>query len=152
MCLEVSSCKSQVPELEPVTYCNFNVCPHCALQGKQSLLCRLCEGIAMISRSDGKTFHLLLADYPARCPAASASGNTEKTSVCLWYSHASDAGSTCSTVVVLRDSELTYAGLFRLIETAADLLAKQLANSYRPPTLCELVNDGLRTLALVAIR
>jgi hypothetical protein len=49
--------------------------------------------------------------------------------------------------VILRDSGLTYAGLFRLIETAADLLAKQLANSYHPPTLCELVNDGLRTVA-----
>jgi hypothetical protein len=54
---------------------------------------------------------------------------------------------TCSTVVILRDAGLNYAGLFRLIETAADLLAKQLANSYRPPTLCELVNGGLRTMA-----
>jgi hypothetical protein len=114
------------PQLEPVTYRNFNVCPHCTLHGKQSLLCRLCEGIPMIALSDGKTFHLLLADYPARYPAESASGNTEKTSVCFWYSHVSDPGSTCSTVVILRDSGLTYAGLFRLIETAADLLAKQL--------------------------
>jgi hypothetical protein len=57
----------------------------------------------------------------------------------FWHSNVSDAGSTCSTVVFLRDSGLTYAGLFRLIEIAADLLAKQLANSYRPPTLCELM-------------
>ena len=60
--------------------------------------------------------------------------------------YVSDAGSTCSTVVILRDSGLTYAGLFRLIKTAADLLAKQLANCYRPRKLCELVNDGLRTV------
>ena len=40
-------------------------------------------------------------------------------------------GSTCSTVVILRDAGLNYAELFRLIETAADLLAKQPANSYR---------------------
>jgi hypothetical protein len=64
-------------------YRNFNEYPHCALHGKQSLLCRLCEGIAMISRSDGKTFHLLLADYPARYPAATASGNTEK-NLCMF--------------------------------------------------------------------
>jgi hypothetical protein len=57
------------PRLEPITYRNFNVCPHCILHGKQSLLCRLCEGIPMISRSDGKTFHLLLADHPAQYPA-----------------------------------------------------------------------------------
>jgi hypothetical protein len=81
-----------------------------------------------------KTSHLLLTDYPARYPAERASGNTEKTSVCFWYSHVLDGGSTCSTVVILRDAGLNCAGLFRLIETAADLLAKQLANSYRPPT------------------
>lgn len=99
----------------------------------------------MISRSDGKTSHLRLADYPARYPGERASGNTD--SVSLWYSHVPDGGSTGSTVVILRDAGLNYAGLFRLIETAADLLAKQLANSYRPPTLCELVNGGLRTMA-----
>jgi hypothetical protein len=67
--------------------------------------------------------------------------------VCFWYSHVLDSGSTGSAVVILRDPGLNYAGLFRLIETAADLLAKQLMNSYRPPSLCELVNDGLRTMA-----
>ena len=60
------------PQLEPITYRNFNLCPHCVFHGEQSLLCRLCEGIPMISRSDGKTFHLLLADYPARYPAERA--------------------------------------------------------------------------------
>jgi hypothetical protein len=50
-------------------------------------------------------------------------------------------------VVIRHDAGRKYAGLFRLIETAADLLAKQLANPYRPPTLCELVNGGLRTMA-----
>ena len=89
----------------------------------------------------------LLTDYPARYPAERASGNTKKTSVCFWYSHVLDGGSSCSTVVILPDAGLSYAGLFRLIETAADLLAKQLANSYRPSTLCELVNGGLRTMA-----
>jgi hypothetical protein len=83
----------------------------------------------MISRSDGKTFHLLLADCPARYPAGRASGNTEKNSVCFWYSRVLDSGSTGSTVAILRDPGLNYAGLFPLIETAADLLAKQLMNS-----------------------
>jgi hypothetical protein len=135
------------PQLEPITYRNFNVCPHCILHGKQSLLCRRCEGIPMISRSNGKTFHLLLADYPAQYPAERTSGKIEKTSVCFWYSHVFDGGSTGSTVVILRDPGLNFAGLFRLIETAADLLAKQLMNAYRPPTLCELVNNVLRTMA-----
>jgi len=100
----------------------------------------------MISRSDGKTFHLLLADYPAQYPAKRA-GDTEKTSVCFWYSHVLDSGSTGSTVVILRDPGLHYVGLFRLIATAADILAKQLAACCRPATLCELVSGGLRTMA-----
>ncbi|HEY1482078.1 MAG TPA: hypothetical protein VGF19_05070, partial [Candidatus Acidoferrum sp.] len=54
-----------------VGYRNFNLCPHCVLQGQQAILCRLCEGIPMISRSDGKLFHLLLADHPIPYPAES---------------------------------------------------------------------------------
>jgi hypothetical protein len=57
------------------------------------------------------------------------------------------AGPTCSTVVILDDAGLNYAELFRLIETPADLLAKPPANSDRSPTLCELVNGGLLTMA-----
>ena len=106
--MEVSS-----PQLEPITYRNFNLCPHCVFPGRQSLLSRLCEGIPMISRSDGNTLHLLLADYPARYPAERTSGNTQKTSVCFWYSHVLDGGSTCSTVVILHDAGLNDAGLFR---------------------------------------
>jgi hypothetical protein len=67
--------------------------------------------------------------------------------VCFWYSHVLDGASTCSTVVILRDAGLTYAGLFRFDRDCCRLLAKQLANSYRPSTLCELVNGGLRTMA-----
>jgi len=50
-------------------------------------------------------------------------------------------------VVILHDAGLNHAELFRLIETPADLLAKQPANSYRSPTSCELVNGGLLTMA-----
>jgi hypothetical protein len=80
-----------------------------------------------------------LITYAARHRAESASGNTEKDlGVFLVFACLGCAGSTCSTVVILHDSGLTYAGLFRLIETAADLLAKQLANSYRPPRCASL--------------
>lgn len=92
------------PQVEPIAYRNFNLCPHCVSYGKQSLLCRLNEGIPMISRSDGQTFHLLLADYPACYPAERDSIGMERTSVCFWYSHVLDAGTTCSTVVILRDT------------------------------------------------
>ena len=40
------------PPLVTITYRNFNLCPHCDFRGGQSLLCRLCEGIPMISLKD----------------------------------------------------------------------------------------------------
>jgi len=101
----------------------------------------------VISRCRGKTFPVPGADDPARYPGEHESVGAAKTSVCFWYSHALDAGSTCSSVVILRDPGLNYAGLFRLIETAADLSAAQRANPRRPLTFCEPVNDSLQELA-----
>ncbi len=134
-------------QVESIPFRKFNQCPHCASNGEQSLLCRLREGIPMISRSDGKAFHLLLADCPASYPAEINSPGTPRTSVCFWYSHVLDAGSTCSSVVILPDSGRNHAGLFRSVEMAADLMTKLLASCYRPPTLCELVNDSLLEVA-----
>ncbi len=53
---------------ENVAHRNFNLCPHCIRHGEQGLLCRMCESMPMISRSDGKTFHVLLADRPLAYP------------------------------------------------------------------------------------
>jgi hypothetical protein len=131
------------PQHEPIAYRNFNLCPHCIFRGEQSLLCRLREGMPMISRSDGKTFHLLLADYPAPFPAERGVRGSAKTSFCFWYSHVRDPRTTHSTVVVLRNHGLSTAGLFRLIETAADLLAQKLMRSSRLPTFYEFVDGSL---------
>jgi hypothetical protein len=135
------------PQPEPIAFRNFNLCPHCTGRGEQGLLCRLCEGIPMISRSDGKNFHLLLADHPSAYPAERDAVECAKTSVCFWYSHVCDGGPTCSTVVILSDSRASYSKLFRQIESAADLLAGLLASSYRPPTFCELVGNSLMEIA-----
>jgi hypothetical protein len=73
--------------LEPsqTEFRNFNVCPHCESNGEEALLSRLSEGIPMISRSDGKTFHLLLADRPLPYPAERGEHPTQTVSVCFWY-------------------------------------------------------------------
>ena len=51
-----------------ITHRNFNPCPHCQLQGRQALLRRPCEGLPMISRSNGESFRLSLADRPVPYP------------------------------------------------------------------------------------
>ena len=86
-------------------YRNFNLCPHCIGQGRESLLCRICEGCPMISRSDGRTFHLLLTDHPWPYPAERNSQARELVSVCFWYSHVGNVSETLTGVVVLPDSE-----------------------------------------------
>jgi hypothetical protein len=55
----------------------------------------------MISRSDGKSFHLLLRDRPLPYPLVKAAGPTRKFSVCFCYSHMRQPEVTFSTIVIL---------------------------------------------------
>ncbi len=111
---------------ETTTYRNFNLCPHCIFHGLDSLLCRLCEGVPMISRSDGQNFHLLLADKPWPYPAERLAKKSKMVSVCFWYSHIGSGSTTLTTVVLLTRGDSEYASFFRKIEYVADLLAEQL--------------------------
>jgi hypothetical protein len=101
-----------------IVYRNFNLCPHCRHRGRQALLCRLCEGLPMISRSDGESFHLYLADRPIPYPNEIAAGATHRISACYWYSHVRGNDQTRSAVVVLPCAETN----------CADLLAKELSD------------------------
>ena len=89
--------------LEPsqTEFRNFNVCPHCESNGEEALLSRLSEGIPMISRSDGKTFHLLLADRPLPYPAERGDDPTQTVSVCFWYVYGADPDTTKSHYSVI---------------------------------------------------
>ena len=109
-----------------VAFRNFNVCPHCQSLGEQPLLARLCESVPMISRSDGSSFHLLLADRLLPYPNERSAGPTRKISVCFWYCHVCDPHVTNSTIVTLNAAETNRPGVFRTIEVIADLLAEML--------------------------
>jgi len=135
------------PQTDTIAYRNFNLCPHCISCGEQSLLSRLCEGLPMISRSDGKTYHLLLADHPLPYPAERECAGRAKTSVCFWYSHVRNGRNTCSTVVLLPDRNQSFSALFRMIESVADLLADQLSRTTGLSTFYELLNDSLVEVA-----
>ena len=110
-----------------IAYRNFNLCPHCLVHGEPALLLRLREGLPMISRSDGQTFHLVLADRLLPYPIERAAGPTRRISACFWYSHIGQSAENCSTIVILCGSETNCPAIFRTVETVADLLAAELA-------------------------
>ena len=130
-----------------VVYRNFNLCPHCISHGQQALLCRLCEGIPMISRSDGESFHLLLADRPLPYPLEQGYAARRRVSVCFWYSHVSQPNSTLSTIVVLPDSRTNHPAVFRMIEAAADLLAEELVASGTLSAFYEFCEEAAQAAA-----
>lgn len=81
----------------------------------------------MISRSDGKLFHLLLADRALPYPNERSSGPTRKISLCFWYSHTSQPHTTNSAIVILPSTHTNRPSVFRSIEVVADLLAEEFA-------------------------
>ena len=97
----------------------------------------------MISRSDGKYFHLLLADQPAPYPAERTAKRTDKVSVCFWYAHAKNGHKTLTSVVVLPRKKKDYAAFFRKVEQAADLLAEKLQTNSCLSSLYELREEVL---------
>lgn len=80
----------------------------------------------MISRSDGRSFHLLLADRPLPYPAEVSGAPTQTVSVCFWYAYGEQKTATRSVVVLLEDSARPKEKLYRQIEFIADLLADEL--------------------------
>lgn len=79
----------------------------------------------MISRSDGRNFHLLLADRPVAFPMERDAEPTPMTSVCFWYLCGADREATKSTVVLF-DCHEGSRKMFRQIEFIADVLSDEL--------------------------
>jgi hypothetical protein len=117
---------THVLEPSPTEFRNFNVCPHCEWIGEEALLFRFSEGIPMISRSDGRNFHLLLADRPLPYPAELGGEPTQTVSVCFWYTYGEVKAATKSAVVLFESCAHPQEKLYRQIEFIADLLADEL--------------------------
>ena len=138
---------NQVLEPSQSVFRNFNVCPHCEWNGEEALLLRLAEGIPMISRSDGKNFHLLLADRPLPYPAELGVGPTATMSVCFWYLYGAERNEVKSTVVLFEGLSSRKANLFRQIEFIADALADELSRSQRLAVFYNLKDNAILQLA-----
>jgi hypothetical protein len=79
----------------------------------------------MISRSDGRNFHLLLADRPLAYPMERGEDPRPLTSVCFWYVYGEEAA-TKSAVVLFESCDGSREKIFRRIEFIADVLADEL--------------------------
>ena len=139
------------PVLKPFLR-NFSVCPHCEKKGGPFLLDRLNDEGPMISRSDGKTFHLVLGDRPISFPAEKSSRKTAMMTAGFWYvseprsrSRESEEsmgtnGFTETVVVILRKPPKSGPPLMRHLELLADTLAEKITQLGRLATFYEF--DG----------
>lgn len=96
----------------------------------------------MISRSDGETFHLVLADRPLPYPIERATGTSRQISVCFWYAHVRQPKRTFSSIVILAGSRTNHPALYRKIELVADLLAEELTREGQLAGVYELLEDA----------
>jgi hypothetical protein len=137
-------CDLQIPL--KIEYRNFNLCPHCEHLGADLVLWRMRESMPMISRSDGKNFHLVLADRPLPYPSERRGGPARKLSLCFSYLYGSDKNATRISLVLVPAEFANHGRIYREIEFVADLLAEKLLQA---PTLAVLYNldgDSLREL------
>ena len=91
----------------------------------------------MISRSDGRNFHLLLADRPLPYPVELGAGPAQTVSVCFWYAYGKEWAATKSAVVIFESCARPKEKLYRQIEFIADVLADELL---RPRELAVFYN------------
>ena len=128
-----------------VEYRNFNICPHCESLGLEPTLTRMSECMPMISRSDGRNFHLVLADRPLPYPVEKGDPS-DHLSLCFWYVFDSGKSYAGSTVVILPDLLCSKTHLFRQIECVADRLVAELLRRQSLAGLYNLHGDSLHEL------
>jgi hypothetical protein len=125
---------------------NFNICPHCVANKRLAVVERLHEWGPMISRSDGRSFHLILGDKPIEYPQEKSAGRSDMKSVGFWYLHEANGGSTETVVIILRKPPTGETALLRHIEAVADKLFEKLLKSGRLPRLYEFEGQQLHEI------
>jgi len=100
----------------------------------------------MISRSDGRNYHLLLADRPQAYPAERGEGPAQKVSACFWYVYGADREATKTSVVLFEDVFGAKANVFRQIEFVADILADELLRRQRLAVFYNMQGRGILEL------
>jgi hypothetical protein len=115
---------------------NFLICPHCEAKGKsRSVEPATAHRSPLVSRSDGKTFHIFLEESYIR--GSSSYGGTEV--VALFRYDLDTAGVMGeSTLLVLSLASHEASAGVRELEAAADELAETLNQGSSLPRQCFL--------------
>ncbi len=110
---------------------NFLVCPHCKAHGLQRRIVRETEQTPLVSRSDGRNYHLFLQYGPGRQPSKTGSTTREEYILHFRYALESKGIANDPVVVVLKVSGHMKEALNNSIEEVADKLATHLEEGQR---------------------
>ena len=119
-------------------YRNFIVCPHCERRSLSREITGLINPVTPnISRSDGESYHLALADRLYEYPAERGERSCGY-SACFTYLHEMDADTSRTVIVLLPQVRPDVLAAFRRLDLVADLLAEQLERHPRLALVYEL--------------
>lgn len=111
---------------------NFEICPHCKAKGNSGIMMRLYEHTPLITRSDGKNYHLLLFDGPSIWYGRNGTPIAGRAVAGFYYASDKLRIDHAQIVVILRTVGLKRPEVVAAIEESATLLAKILESSQRP--------------------
>jgi hypothetical protein len=133
-------------ETEPSTEKNFLICPHCNAHGLQRRIVRATEQTPLVSRSDGRNYHLFLQYGPGRRPSKKGSTTREEFITHFRYALESEHIANDPVVVVLKVARQNKGSLNDIIEEVADKLATHLEEGEKLAPFYNYQNERLSEL------
>ena len=110
----------------------FDKCPHCTVAGKSGIMMRLEAKTPLISRSDGKNYHLFLFSGPDLWYAKSGAPVAGRLVANYYYASDRLNVNHDETTVQPCSADLDHDGVVMAMRDAADLIAEILSAGKRP--------------------
>jgi hypothetical protein len=121
---------------------NFTHCPHCAFLGKPRLIRPATRRTPLVSRSDGRTFHLYLEESGMHLRSSDPQSEPQ---VYALFRYDLDPCSVKaeSTLVIITDAGADELQALTKLEQAADLMADLLQRAEVPRRLYRMASGRL---------
>jgi hypothetical protein len=133
-------------ESEPNTEKNFLICPHCNAHGLQRRIVRATEQTPLVSRSDGRTYHLFLQYGPGRRLSKRSGTKREEYIIHFRYALESEHIANDPVVVLFKIAGQSKEDAQKIIEEVADELATHLEDGKRLAPFYTFQNRKLTVL------
>ena len=111
---------------------NFTVCRHCILNGKPGRLPRISADTPVVSRSDGRSYHLYLQLGPRLQPSPTGANLSGKYLAHFRYSLDSQKKNNEPVTVLIKAKFQTPSRVLELVEKFADTIARELEEGKAP--------------------